>query len=48
MNQLKVKVVFDGKVYNMRFVVEAPRETADLILQLVHRTLSKKGILVND
>jgi hypothetical protein len=44
---LKVKVAFDGKVYNMKFTVEAPKETADLILQLVHRTLARRGILVN-
>ena len=48
MNQLKVKVTFDGKTYDMKFTVQAPKETADLILQLVHTTLMRKGILVND
>jgi hypothetical protein len=47
MNQLKVKVAFDGKVYDMRFSVQAPKETADLILQLVHRTLFKRGVIVD-
>jgi len=48
MNQLKLKVSFDGKVYDMRIVVQAPKEQADLILQLVHQTLLKRGLIIND
>jgi hypothetical protein len=48
MNQLKLKVAFEGKIYNLRIVVQAPKEQADLILQLIHRTLRRRGILVND
>jgi hypothetical protein len=47
MNQLTLKVSFDGKIYDMRIVVQAPKEQADLILQLVHRTLRRRGLIVD-
>jgi len=45
---LKLKVSFDGKIYDMSITVYAPKEQADLILQLIHRTLLKRGVVVND
>jgi hypothetical protein len=45
---LKLKVLFDGKIYDLRLVVYAPKETADMILQMLYRILLQKGVIVND
>jgi len=48
LHKLDVTIVFEGKEYHLKVSVQAPKEQADIILQLIHSTLMKRGLIKND
>jgi len=47
-HKLDATVIFEGKEYHLRVSVQAPKEQADIILNQIYQTLTKRGLIKND
>jgi len=48
LHKLNVTMVFEGKEYQLKVSVEAPKTQANLILNYIYHVLMKRGLIKND